>query len=119
MLPYARNLKPLARNLRANQTDAEQALWQKLRRKQINGAQFYRQKPLGQFIVDFYCPAARLVVEVDGGGHFTDEGAASDRERDAHLAGLELVVLRFSNLEVLANMNAVLEEIARHVAPRG
>jgi very-short-patch-repair endonuclease len=103
MLPYARHLKPLARELRQNQTDAEAALWQKLRRKQIHGVQFYRQKPLGPFIADFFCPAARLVIEVDGGQHFTEEGASSDEERDAYLAAMELTVLRFSNHDVLAN----------------
>ena len=118
MLPYAKNLKLIARKLRSNQTDAEAALWQKLRRKQISGVQFYRQKPLGPFIVDFHCPAARLVVEVDGGQHYTDQGAASDQERDAYLGGLDLVVLRFSNLDVLKNINAVIEEIARQVVLR-
>ena len=118
MLPYAKNLKPIARKLRSNQTDAEASLWQKLRRKQVGGPQFYRQKPLGPFIVDFYCPAARIVVEVDGGQHYTDQGAASDQERDAYLGGLDLIVLRFSNLDVLKNMNAVLEEIARQIELR-
>ena len=116
MLPYARHLKPLARELRKNQTDAEAALWKNLRRKQIHDAQFYRQKPLGPFVVDFFCPAARLVVEVDGGQHFTEEGAVSDAERDVYLAGMELTVLRFSNHDVLASLNDVLDEISRHVA---
>lgn len=116
MLPYARHLKPLARKLRTDQTGAEATLWQRLRRKQLLGVQFYRQKPLGPFIVDFYCPIARLVVEVDGGQHFTAEGVVSDAERDACLGCMGLTVLRFSNLDVLAHMNDVLEEIARHVA---
>jgi very-short-patch-repair endonuclease len=119
MLPYARHSKPLARKLRNDQTNAEAALWHRLRRKQLRGAQFYRQKPLGPFIVDFYCPAACLVIEVDGAQHFTDVGVSSDAERDAYLAGMELTVLRFSNLDVLASMNDVLEEIARQIALRG
>jgi very-short-patch-repair endonuclease len=56
MLPFNRKLKPLARNLRANMTDAEQLIWSKLRKKQIGNAQFYRQKNIGHYIVDFYCP---------------------------------------------------------------
>ena len=55
-------------------TDAEQLLWQRLRRKQILGLQFYRQKPILNFIVDFYCPSVSLVIECDGGQHFTVEG---------------------------------------------
>ena len=55
-------------------TDAEILLWHKLRRKQLFGLQFFRQKPLGNYIVDFYCPSARLVIEIDGGQHYTEEG---------------------------------------------
>jgi len=118
MLPFGRHLKPLARKLRSNQTDAEAALWKRLRRKQVGGAQFYRQKPIGPFIVDFYCPAARLIVEVDGGQHFTEDGLAGDGERDGFLASMELLVLRYSNREVLEQINAVVENIAREVARR-
>ena len=71
MQPYKPTLKPLARNLRGNMTDAEQRLWSKLRRKQILGVQFYRQKPLANYIVDFYCAAANLVIELDGSQHLS------------------------------------------------
>jgi len=67
MLPYNKPLKSNSRVLRANMTDAEQKLWYRLRRKQINGWQVYRQKPIGPYIVDFYCPATGLVIELDGG----------------------------------------------------
>ena len=70
MQPYNKNLKQPSRDLRNNMTDAEQLLWQRLRRKQILGLQFYRQKPILNFIVDFYCPAASLVIECDGGQHY-------------------------------------------------
>ena len=70
MLKYRNNLKPLARQLRLNMTDAEQKLWFQLRRKQILDIVFYRQKPIGNYIVDFYAPSQKLVVEVDGApGH--------------------------------------------------
>jgi very-short-patch-repair endonuclease len=69
MLRYNPRLKGRARSLRATLTDAEQRLWTRLRRKQIPGVQFYRQKPIGKYIVDFYAPAARLVVEIDGSQH--------------------------------------------------
>jgi very-short-patch-repair endonuclease len=66
---YNLKLKSMARTLRTNLTDSEQLLWARLRRKQILSVQFYRQKPLGEYIVDFYAPSARLVVEVDGAQH--------------------------------------------------
>ena len=96
-------------------TDAECLLWSRVRRKQIKGVQFYRQKPLGSYIVDFYCPAAGLVVEVDGGQHYTEEGKANDKRRDDDLAGLGLKVLRFSNIDVLKEIDAVLQVIWENV----
>ena len=99
-------------------TDAEQVLWHRLRRKQIHGAQFYRQKPLLTFIVDFYCPAARLVVELDGGQHFEEKHRFKDDARDALLAELSLRVLRFDNGQVLRETGAVLDLIARVVGER-
>ncbi|WP_151722879.1 endonuclease domain-containing protein, partial [Acinetobacter ursingii] len=78
MKPYNKNLKLPSRDLRKNMTDAEQVLWQSIRSKQILGLQFYRQKPLLNFIVDFYCPAADLVIECDGGQHYTEDGLAAD-----------------------------------------
>ena len=111
MQPYNKNLKQLSRDLRNNMTDAEKRLWSKLRAKQILGLQFYRQKPLLNFIVDFYCPAANLVIECDGGQHFTDEGLEADRVRDEVLVELGLVVLRFSNRQVLTEIDDVIELI--------
>jgi very-short-patch-repair endonuclease len=115
MLPYARYLKPIARSLRSAQTEAEAALWREVRRKRVHGVQFYRQKPLGPFVVDFYCPAAKLVIEVDGRQHFAEQGLASDAERDAYLAGLGLEVMRFSNDDVLSNTAEVVAKIGRMV----
>ena len=92
-------------------TDAEQLLWRKLRRKQIFGLQFYRQKPILNFIVDFYCPAANLVIECDGGQHYTAEGLEADRARDQALAQLGLNVLRFDNRQILTKIDGVVEKI--------
>ena len=114
MKPYNKNLKQLSRDLRYNMTDAEKLLWSKLRNKQILGLQFYRQKPLLNFIVDFYCPSANLVVECDGNQHFTDEGLEADRVRDEALAQLGLKVLRFDNLQILNEIDAVMEMIYQH-----
>lgn len=100
MLPYKKGLRSQSQKLRSSMTDAEHALWAKLRRKQLLGLQFYRQKILGNYIVDFYCAAAQLVIEVDGGQHFQIDGASMDAARDRYLKSLGLEVLRFSNLEV-------------------
>ena len=111
MKPYNKNLKLPSRDLRNNMTDAEQSLWQRLRRKQILGLQFYRQKPILNFIVDFYCPAANLVIECDGGQHYTAEGLEADRARDQALAQLGLNVLRFDNRQILTEIDGVVEKI--------
>jgi very-short-patch-repair endonuclease len=116
MLPYDKRLKSNSRSLRSNMTDAEQLLWQRLRRKQINGWQFYRQKPIGYYIVDFYCAAAHLVVELDGSQHFEADHQRADQQRDAFLQSLGLRVLRFDNRQVLLETVAVVEVI-RQIPP--
>ncbi len=115
---YNPKLKENSRKLRANMTDAEQVLWYRLRRKQIHGVQFYRQKPLLTYIVDFYCPSAKLVVELDGGQHFEDKHQAKDDVRDALLTELGLHVLRFDNRQVLLETDSVLGVIGRVVEGR-
>ena len=110
-LPYNKKHKERSRDLRNNMTAAERALWSRVRRKQILGLQFYRQKPIHQYIVDFYCPKANLVIEVDGGQHWQPDRAEADRERDAVLGQLNLKVLRFSNLEILRQLDSVVEQI--------
>jgi very-short-patch-repair endonuclease len=115
VLRYNPRLKGRARSLRANLTDAEQRLWARLRRKQILGVQFYRQKPIGNYIADFYAPAARLVVEVDGSQHFEPTQAEHDRRRTAYLKELGLRVLRYTDRQVLLELDSVAEEIFRAV----
>jgi very-short-patch-repair endonuclease len=115
---YNQTLKANSRVLRTNMTDAEQTLWYRLRRKQIQGLQFYRQKPLLAFIVDFYCPAAKLVIELDGSQHSEAEHQAKDKDRDTALAGLGLRVLRFDNRQVLLETDAVLGVIDAVVSER-
>lgn len=115
MKPYNKNLKQASRDLRNNMTGAEKLLWSKLRNKQILGLQFYRQKPILNFIVDFYCPAANLVIECDGGQHYTDEGLEADRIRDEALAQLGLNVLRFYNGQVMGQIDGVVEVIYQFI----
>lgn len=109
MLNYNKNLKRIAQKLRKNMTDAEKLLWSRVRMKQIGGLQFYRQAIIGEYIVDLYCPAAKLIVEIDGGQHYYGEIQESDKTRDDQLTYLGLKVLRFSNLDVLQNIDGVLE----------
>jgi len=117
-MQYNHYLKQPARQLRSQQTEAEQMLWQRLRRKQIHDVQFYRQRPIDQFIVDFYCHAAMLVIECDGSQHYSAEGLAQDLARDDRLRSLGLQVLRFDNRQILAELNAVCEVITQIVFER-
>ncbi|HET7588056.1 MAG TPA: DUF559 domain-containing protein [Gammaproteobacteria bacterium] len=118
MQRYSQRLEPLARALRKNQTDAEQCLWRHLRRRRLAGVRFYRQRPILDYIVDFYCPAAKLVVELDGSQHFEAEGRAQDAKRTARLNAAGLRVLRFDDRQVLKETAAVLEVIRRVVVER-
>ncbi|MDD5642717.1 MAG: DUF559 domain-containing protein [Syntrophales bacterium] len=111
MLPFNKKLKPLARALRKNMTDAEIALWSRIRRKQLKDKQFYRQKNIGNYIVDFYCPAAKLIIELDGDHHYTGDGPKKDEIRDRNLKPLGFKVLRFSSYEALRNLDGVVETI--------
>jgi len=111
MPKYNRVLKEPSRELRQNMTDAERTLWAKLRRKQLLGVQFYHQRPIERFIVDFYAHNVGLVIEVDGAQHLQDPQLSRDRERTAVLESLGLKVIRFSNLEVLKETDAVMERI--------
>jgi very-short-patch-repair endonuclease len=92
-------------------TEAEKLLWEKLRGKQLKGYQFYRQKTIGNYIVDFYCPKAKLVIELDGGQHYSPDGKAKDRARYGYMKGIALRVLRFSDKKVFENIQGVLERI--------
>ncbi len=115
MLQYGEDLKTRSRELRARMTDAEQMLWSRLRRKQIEGVQFYRQKPIAKFIVDFHAPRCGLVIEIDGSQHMDQTEKVRDEMRTTLLTAMGLKVLRFDNLQVLKETDAVLEVIYREV----
>ncbi len=120
MLKYNANLKSIGRRLRQNLTDSERTLWMRLRGRQLLGVQFYRQKPIGDYVVDFYAPKAKLVlvIEIDGSQHFEAHHAEKDKERDGYLSGLGLMVLRFNSRQVLKETEATLEIIYRTIAER-
>lgn len=118
MLNYRADLKAKARQLRSNMTDAEQKLWYHLRRKQILGIQFYRQRPLGTYVVDFHAPEIELVVEIDGSQHQEQDAIAYDSLRTAYLKSLGLNVMRFDNLQALNETDSVLEMIHQYIRDR-
>jgi very-short-patch-repair endonuclease len=99
-----------ARRLRRDQTDVERRLWNKLRNAQIEGASFRRQHPAGNYILDFYCLALKLTVELDGGQHA--QSTTQDRRRDEWLREHGVTVLRFWNSDVTQNLSGVIEVIA-------
>jgi len=103
-----------ARRLRRDGTDVERRLWYKLRNAQIDGASFRRQHAGGNYILDFYCPALQLAIELDGGQHA--QAAQQDRLRDEWLAQRGVTVLRFWNSDVTQNLSGVLEVIALKVS---
>ncbi|HIS60034.1 MAG TPA: endonuclease domain-containing protein [Candidatus Faecousia faecipullorum] len=115
-LPYQRNLIPRAKELRKNATKEENHLWYDfLRHYPIR---FQRQKTIGGFIVDFYCHAAKLVIELDGSQHYTQQGLAYDQERTAILQQYGIQVLRFSNRDINTQFREVCDAIHQEVEKR-
>jgi very-short-patch-repair endonuclease len=114
-LPYNNKIKPYARKLRNNLTEPECILWNQIRKKQILDVQFYRQKIIGDYIVDFFAPTVRLVIELDGSQHYEQEAIEKDLSRDTYLNTLGLTVLRFDNDQVKESLNSVLEAIYDYV----
>ena len=110
-LPYNKNLKAFSRHLRNNSTLGEVLLWQQLKAGKIRGYRFNRQKPLGNYIVDFYCKKLNLVIEVDGEIHFIGDHPLKDKERQQILEGLGLSFLRFEDRDVRYNLDFVIQEI--------
>ena len=111
-------LLPRARRLRASQTDAETLLWRRLRAHRFGESKFRRQHRVGGYIVDFFCAEARLVIELDGGGHAAAPRLTCDGRRTERLQRLGLRVLRFRNRDVMSNLDGVLEKIAEAVSSR-
>ena len=106
----------VARRLRREMTPQEQRLWYVFLRKYP--VKFYKQRIIESFIVDIYCADARLVIELDGSQHYTEQGKAYDEERSAILQGYGLKVIRISNREVNNHFDAVCETIDREVQIR-
>ncbi len=115
-LPYKQELIPFAKKLRKNMTPQEKHLWYDFLR--MYPIRFQRQKAIKSFIADFYCHEAKLIIEIDGSQHYTDQGEAYDRERTAILKEFNLEVIRFSNYDVNTNFEGVCLRIDKIVSER-
>lgn len=108
----ANRLTPIARKLRRDQTDAEKLLWSHLRNRQVEGVKFTRQYPVGPYIADFACRSLKLLIELDGGQHVENP---VDIERTRLIEAQGYRVIRFWNNDIMANIDGVLEVIAREI----
>jgi len=106
-----KELKPRRKTLRNNSTYAEIFFWQQVKKGQLEGRKIRRQASIGNYIVDFYCPEEKLVIELDGEVHFNEEAKKYDARRTKFLESLGLKVIRFENNEALKNTEYVLNQI--------
>jgi very-short-patch-repair endonuclease len=114
-LPYMQDLREFSRRLRNNSTLGEILLWKQLRSGRLEGYSFNRQKPIGQFIVDFYCKPLKLVIEVDGGYHYEEEQILIDTGRQKMIEEMGLHFLRFHDEEIRKDMPQVLQKIKQYI----
>lgn len=115
---YDQKLKTLSRKLRNQSTLSEILLWQRLRAKQVKGLQFMRQKPIGRYILDFYCSKYKLVIEIDGNSHSSEQARKKDIIRQKYLENLGLTVLRFDDRDVKQDLDGVVRAIESWIAMR-
>ena len=111
------HLKARARELRKNQTECEQRLWYELRALKEHGHRFRRQVIFQNYIVDFVCHDSKLIIEVDGDTHVTEDEVKRDERRDKYLSGRGYRVYRVTNPEVYENLDGVMDEIMEIIAP--
>ena len=97
--------------LRRDPTDAESVIWSKLRNKEFKGYKFYRQYGIGYYVADFYCPKLSLAIEIDGASHYSESGLAYDDTRTKYFLSVGVRMLRFTNIDVLKNIQGVMETL--------
>jgi len=115
-LPYNKKLTERAKELRKNMTPAEKKIWHEvLRNRQFENLRWLRQRPIDNFIVDFYCAKLKLVLEIDGDSHFTEDNKIYDEERTKILEQYGLTVIRFTNKEVMQNMSGVYQTLLQQI----
>jgi very-short-patch-repair endonuclease len=113
---YNKNLKENARKLRKNSTLSEVVLWDKvLKASQLEGYKFNRQKPLLHYIVDFYCKELKLIIEVDGSSHDSDDALLDDLLRQNELESIGFKIIRFTGYDVLHNIDGVRKKIIEEI----
>lgn len=101
------------RRLRNNMTETERLLWDRIKRRKINGNKFRRQYSIGGFIIDFYSPGLKIAIEVDGGYHLEEDQKIYDRERQNIFESIGIKVLRFTNDEIFLDIDSVLGQIVK------
>lgn len=119
IIPYNPKLKELARQLRNNMTPGESSLWKYVQGKQMMGYDFDRQRPIDEFIVDFYCKQLMLAIEIDGYSHDSEEAQKRDRQRQTRLESLGVRCLRFTESDAKYQVEGVLEVIQNWVLHNG
>ncbi len=115
IIPYNPQLKALARQLRNNSTKAEIILWLRLKGKQMFGYDFHRQKPIDNYILDFFCHELMLGIEVDGYSHLLEETYERDLKKEQKMNDLGISILRFSDTEVLTEMRNVMAAVEKFI----
>ena len=113
--PYNPKLKLLARKLRNNSTYAEVLLWNQLKNKKLKGCDFHRQKPILNYILDFFCHELYLAIEVDGITHDTENQQVKDKARQSEIEALGITFLRFDDMDIKTQMDGVISEILNYV----
>ena len=103
--------KPIRQNLKRQMTKPEKRLWNYLRSRRLSGVKFRRQYSVGRYVVDFYCPSARLAIELDGDSHYVDDAPAYDKARQEFIEDNGIKVIRFTNQDVMKNIEGVLQKI--------
>ena len=115
IIPYSRKLKSLVRALRKNMTYSEVLLWNELKQKKMMGYDFDRQRPIDNYIVDFYCKGLMLAIEIDGESHQYTDVAENDIIRQQRLESLGVTVIRLDDLDVKQDIDAVLQFIEERI----
>ena len=113
--PYNPKLKVLARKLRNNSTYAEVLLWNQLKNKKLKGYDFHRQKPILNYILDFFCHELYLAIEVDGITHDAENQQVKDKARQSEIEALGITFLRFDDMDIKTQMDGVISEILNYV----
>lgn len=107
--------EPTRSTLRKRMTAPELVFWTAVRNRKLKDYKFRRQYSVGRYVIDFYCPSVRLGIEIDGESHFVDNQQQYDRVRQEYIDALGIKVLRYTNTEVMKNLNGVLEDVSKHL----